>query len=559
MANDPITRITIVGGGTAGWMSASYLMIHLNRRTLDQPVEVTLIESPNVKTVGVGEATVPAMMHWLRYLGIEEADFVKRCNASFKLGVRFRHWDKDPKTGERRSYLNPFDGVGEDLWGFNPAYHFHRFAPQETRTHYGDHQSPMHDLIDNFRGPKILGSASYEQKVNYAYHLDAGLFAEFLKELGLACGVEHIRDDVVEVEIDEQGYVAALGLKERGRRPVELVIDCTGFRGLILQQKLGVGFETYDKHLLNDRALAVQLPHEDPTRLEPVTTSTALGAGWSWNVPLYSRVGAGYVFSSAYRSDDEAIDEFLTYLGPRGKGAEPRAIDMRVGRAERAWEKNCVAIGLSGGFIEPLESTAIFTIDMALQWLTNYFPDKSFNPALVNRFNKRMQELNYEIRDFIVLHYCTSNRLDSPYWQAARNELQVPDGLQEDLEIFRHTLLRSEELERGHLFSYLTYLIVLFGKGYFDDVDFPMERLVSRRDWKEYQRYVRELKTHLIDTLPDHYTLINDIRSRARSAETESDIPTAAAGAVSGITYGAQPPAPSIANRGEVFAAANIL
>lgn len=554
---EPIRRITIVGGGTAGWMSAAYLMIHLNRRSIDQQVDVTLIESPNVPTVGVGEATVPAMMHWLKYIGIEEADFMKRCNASFKLGVRFVNWDKDPKTGAQRSYLNPFDGIGDDIWGFNPAYHFHRFAPDADRTQFGDYQSPMHDLINNFRGPQTLGADSYERNVNYAYHLDAGRFAGFLKEIAVACGVEHVLDDVDDVELDEQGYVSALQLREHGRHEVELVIDCTGFKGLILQQKLGVKFESYDKYLLNNRALAVQLPHQDPTKLEPVTTSTALGAGWSWRVPLYSRLGTGYVFSDNFRTDQEAMDEFLAFLGPQGKDAEPRAIGMRVGRTEKVWEKNCIAIGLSSGFIEPLESTAIFMVDMALQWLTNYFPDKSFNPVVQKRFNDRMRDLNYEIRDFIVLHYCTANRMDTPYWKAARNELQIPDAVQEDLEIFRHVLPRSEEMERGHLFSYLTYLIVLFGKGFFDDIEFPAERLVSRRDWKEYQRYLREVKSHLLQTLPDHYTLLNDIRSRAQDASPElpsTPLPDAAT-----IAAGADPLSPIITFKDDELSSGNIL
>ncbi len=519
--SDPIRHITIVGGGTAGWMSAVYLAVHLNRRSQTPPIQITLIESPNVKTVGVGEATVPSMMQWLQYLGIEESDFIARCNASFKMGVRFRHWDNDPKTGKPRSYLNPFDGIGDDIWGFNPAYHFHKFAPDGDRTHYGDYQSPMRELIDNYRGPRLLDKGSYERTVNYAYHLDAGLFAQFLMEIGIACGIEHVRDDVVEVQLDEQGFVDSLQLKESGRHPVELVIDCTGFRGVIIQQALGVEFESYDKYLLNDRALAVQLPHQDPTKLEPVTTSTALGAGWSWRVPLYSRIGTGYVFSSKFRSDDEAAEEFLKHLGPEGKNAEPRAIGMRVGRSKKVWEKNCIAIGLSSGFIEPLESTAIFMIDMALQWLTDYFPDNSYSPALQNRFNKRMQELNYEIRDFIVLHYCTSNRDDTDYWRAASNDLQVPDGLQEDLDVFRHALPGGEEMERGHLFSYLTYVIVLFGKGYFDNASFGATHLVTREDWDGYQNWLGDLKGMLVKKLPDHYTLLNRIRASAGAAQRD--------------------------------------
>ena len=358
---EPIYEVTIVGGGTAGWLAALMCVTLLNRDPDEPFTGATVIESPNIPTVGVGEATVPAMRELLKQLDIDEALFMARCNASFKLGVRFVDWDVDPRR-DHSSFDHPFDGIGIDLRGVNPSYHFHKFGAVEGAGPFGDHLSPSTLLIDNCKAPKQSGHGNYEFTVGYAYHLDAGLFAELLKEIAVSRGVMHVLDDVEAIEQDAAGLVTALELRERGRWPVEFVIDCTGFRGLIMNQSLNEPFVSFDRQLLNDRAVAVQIPHSDTARLEPCTRSTALEAGWSWRVPLFSRLGTGYVFSSAFKTDQEAIDEFLAHLGPAGAGAEPRVIAMRVGRSRRSWVGNCVAVGLSGGFIEPLESTAIFIV-----------------------------------------------------------------------------------------------------------------------------------------------------------------------------------------------------
>lgn len=543
-----IEEVTIVGGGTAGWLAAVYLVTLLNQRADEGGgTKVTLIESPDVPTVGVGEATVPTMCRTLRALGISEAEFMRRCNASFKLGVRFVNWDHDA-DGKALEYVHPFDGVGSDIFGFSPAYHFHKFAPPGD-IDLGRHVSPSGTAIDNLRGPKPIGGPDYEGRINYAYHLDAGLFADMLSEIGRERGVEHVLDDVERIEQDERGFITALDLKRAGRRPVEFVLDCTGFRGMIIHQTLGVPFESGSKYLLNDRALAVQLPHRDVRKLAPCTRSTALGAGWSWRVPLFSRIGTGYVFSSQFRSDDQAMDEFLAYLGPEGKGAEPRALGMRIGRSQRAWEKNCVAIGLSSGFIEPLESTAIFIIESTVRWLALHFPDKDFNPVLANRVNRLVRELYEEIRDFIILHYRTSNRRDTDYWRVAAEETDLPDSVAESLELYRHMLPHSDQYDRGYLFSVWSYLIVLANKGWFDGIDFPAERAVSAQDWAAYTRHVDGIKRQLLDELPNHYELVAAIRGDgpAIPAQPFTGAPAAAVAPTLGV--GGPVPGPRITIR----------
>ncbi|HAA91719.1 MAG TPA: tryptophan 7-halogenase [Rhodospirillaceae bacterium] len=516
---EPISKVTIVGGGTAGWMAATHLVTRLNSRA-EIPIEVCLIESPNIPTVGVGEATVPTMKRWFESLDLDEAAFITHCNASFKLGVRFVNWDHDI-NGNPLNYIHPFDGFGDDIQGYNPAYYFHKFNDPGGGSNYSIYHSPITAVVEGRKGPKPLEAENFESVLNYAYHLDAGLFAQYLRQIAIERGVIHILDDVEEIELDEKGYVSSLQLKQQGRHEIELVIDCTGFKSMILQQTLGVEFENYGQYLLNDRALAVQLPHLEPTKLEPCTRSTALGAGWSWRVPLYSRIGTGYVFSSAHRNDEEATAEFLDHLGPLGKGAEPRAIGMKVGRARQTWAKNCIAIGLSGGFIEPLESTAIYLVDRALGWIVEYFPDKDFNPILSDRYNRLSESLYTEIRDFIVLHYCTNTREDSDYWKAAREDITIPDSLKEKLELFKHALPTEDELDSGFLFSGLSYLIVLFGKGFFKDVTFPADRAISASDWERYQNVLHGVTAELITNLPDHHQLLSSIRaSRGGDSDT---------------------------------------
>ena len=315
-------------------------------------------------------------------------------------------------------------------------------------------------------------------------------------------------------------------LKEKGRLPVELVIDCTGFRGVLVNGALGEPFIDYSKYLANNRAAAVQIPHTQPDRMEPVTRSTALGAGWVWRVPLYNRVGTGYVFSSAHRSDEEACDELLAHLhettGDAAKGAEPRIIPIRVGRTRNPWVKNCVAIGLSGGFIEPLESTAIFMIEMSVRWLLDYFPDKDFASPLRDRFNKVATQLYDEVRDFICLHYALGNRTDSQYWIDAREELEVPDSLAANLELWKYALPTPSDLPSASLFSYHVYHAVMLGKqvydtGYAATAPYSVGTL-TREQWMQHVAKLRQKIDQTAKALPDHRTLLTSIRGELEPA-----------------------------------------
>lgn len=522
----PIDKVTIVGGGTAGWLAATLLQAYGRKKAPgSKPLKISVIESPDIPTVGVGEATVPAMVRTLQSAGVSEREFFKTCNASFKLGVVFDHWNVD-KAGKRVTYINPFSAA-PTINGIDMAHYYQRFGAGPLD--YVQAYSPAVDLWRARKGPRAAGSKEFDYPIGFAYHLDAGKFAGMLTEHCVKNGVNHIRENVLEVEQDESGAISALKLDKTGRHKVELVIDCTGFRGLIINKALQEPFLSYSKYLANDKAMAVQIPHPDPDVIEPVTRSTALGAGWSWRVPLYNRIGTGYVFSSAHRTDDEAREEFLAHLGPAAKDAEPRIIPMRVGRNRNAWVKNCVAIGLSGGFIEPLESTAIYMIDMGIRWLITYFPDKEFPDPLRQRYNHLVDQLYDEVRDFVCLHYRLGNRTDSQYWLDARTELEVSDRLAENIELWRHNLPFHYDLPFTTLFDAGTYTAVLLGKKVYE-TGFANGKIGSGLSldpqlWKTALEQMRQRTKKFLRGASDHHDLLAELRGEERALGFKAAFP----------------------------------
>jgi hypothetical protein len=364
----------------------------------------------------------------------------------------------------------------------------------------------------------MLNGRNYESAISYAYHLDAALFAEFMRDTAVLRGIEHIRDDVVDVFTDQNGAISGLQLKKAGNYPVEFVIDCTGFRSLIMERVGTEMFVSLSDHLLNDRAIPVQIPHRDPKKIEPCTRATALGAGWVWRVPLYSRVGTGYVYSSAFRTDDEARRELFSHLRAIGDlpadapDTDTPVIKMRVGYARKSWVKNCVVIGLSGGFIEPLEATAIYTIELAARWLVAHFPDKGVSPQLAMRYNALMSSLYEEIRDFIQMHYYTSNRPE-PYWVTAREDMRLPDSLRENFALWRVRLPDDTDSRANSLFKHWNYTVVMQPKGFFKGLQFPLDSSLSKEQWDNFGRDLDGYRRELLRVLPDHYELLRDIRS----------------------------------------------
>lgn len=507
-----ITHFTIVGGGSAGWLTAAMLVGTLNRRNDGPDTRITLIESPTVPIVGVGEATTLSTFVTFAQLRIDERDFLCRCDASFKGAVRFRGWDVWP-DGTQSDFYHPFDAP-ETLWGIDPAYHYHRRARRgEVQAPFDHTMSAVPWLMDAKRAPREATRAHYDGLANYTFHLDATLLGEYLRGYCTALGVENIRDDVTDLKFDERGFVTALTLEERGDFPVEFVIDCSGFRGLILRQALKEPFASYGDNLLCDRALALQVPHEPGAPLDPYTTSTALSAGWSWRVPLYSRLGTGYVYSSRFISDDQAIDEFRRHLGKAGETGEPRVLRMNIGRLRRSWVNNCLAVGLSGGFVEPLESTSIHLTQIAVRRLIDHLPDRRMSPALIDRYNKSMTEMFEDIRDFIAMHYAVSNR-PGAFWEAARSDAVVPARVKERLLLWRCKMPSPLDIDANNpLFTSWSYIYVLYGKRFFDGITFPIECAISDADYDEFLAEMARERDALMARAPDHRALLQQIHA----------------------------------------------
>jgi tryptophan halogenase len=509
-----IDEITIVGGGTAGWMTAIMLATFLNRSGGRPPVVVTLIESPNIPTIGVGEATVRGIVVLFRQLGLSETEFFRRSNASFKLAVRFSDWTR-ARDGRPVVFHHPFNHPST-ADGVSLAYHYFAYA-ERARASLASAMTWNEPLILAARGPRMLGSRDYEQVVDYSYHLDAGLYAQWLREVAVARGVRHLRDDVLDTTLDERGHITSLRLERGGELPVKFVIDCTGFRGLLLQQKLGEPFLSYTRHLLVDSALPVQIPHRSPG-IEPVTRATALSAGWVWRVPLTSRVGTGYVFSSQFQDDESARREFEAHakaagdLGPEETLVPLKTIRMKVGRTQRAWVGNCLAIGLSGAFVEPLESTAIYMIEAQVRGFLSYFPDESVPPSQAAAYNRRFAEIYDDIVDFIQMHYVTSNRPE-PFWLEARQPARLRDSLAAHLERWRSMLPSDQDLRPG-LFNEWSYLYCLEPKGYFAGRDYPLTALARQDSWLRFRNQMERDTARYLAQLPDHAALLTEIAGK---------------------------------------------
>lgn len=529
--DQPVRNVTIVGGGTAGWIAAIMLQSRLSAHRGGPPVKVTLIESPTVKIIGVGEGTLPAFPKMISMLGIDEAEFVRRCNASFKYGVRFVGWNHTP-DGVPYRFTHPFQFCGM-LAGKNSLNYFMRFGPHggAEPQDVADSLCVIPEAIRRKRAPRASRAAQGNPAKagtdrtgleRYGYHFDAMRVADFLKEKSIARGVEYISDDVDDVVIGEGDIITHLRLREGGLRPVELVIDCTGFKGLLINKHLKEPFEPYASHLLCDRAVALQIPHRDPNSLESCTTATALSSGWVWRVPLFSRVGTGYVFSSAFRTDDQAIEEFTRHLGVDADKVEPRIVPMRVGRSRRTWVGNCIAVGLSSGFIEPLEATAIMTIQFAVKTIMGHFPNRSMQPGLRDRYNKTMATYHDSVRDFILMHYYFADR-NEPFWIAARAPSTLTDSLGENLAVWRERLPADEDLPKGGIFNYMSYGACMISKGFYRDRRPSIEPAVSMAPWRNLSVGLGRAKSRL-EALPSTYQFLERLAGdEVPAAQKEAD------------------------------------
>jgi tryptophan halogenase len=445
----PIRKVLVLGGGTAGWMTAAALS-----KVLGSQVEVTLIESEQIGTVGVGEATIPPILTFNAMLGIDERAFMRATRATFKLGIEFRDWTR---PGDR--YMHPFGSFGLDI----EAIKFHQVW-RKVRDQVG----PLEDFNlaavaarrNRFALPdpdpaKVLSS------LKYAFHFDAGLYARFLRAFAETRGATRIEGKVADVTLrGEDGFIQSLTLEDGRRFEADLFIDCSGFRALLIGEALGGRYVDWSHWLPNDRAVAIPCD-TGGDGLTPYTRATADKAGWRWRIPLQHRTGNGYVYSSAHLGDDEALAALTARLDGPAR-ADPNVLRFQAGRRDRAWIKNCVAIGLSSGFLEPLESTSIHLIQAGITKLLALFPDKSFDPLEIDEYNRLTAQQVELVRDFIILHFKATERSDTPYWNHVRT-MQIPESLQRKIDLFagRGRLFQSDY----DLFAEPSWIAVLMGQG----------------------------------------------------------------------------------------------
>jgi len=445
MKTGPVKEVLVVGGGTAGWLTAFWL----NRCLRKLGCRTTLVEADTIETIGVGEATVPSMVQFVRLLGLDEAEFIRRCFATHKLGIRFDGWVRPDVR-----YWHPFGVCGERINGLDLFHYWlkRKFSGQETRA-YSDY-SLTAALAEENKGP----SPSVHSAGSYAYHLDALALAAYLRELAKSENVRHVVGEVVDVALDETGDISHLKLKDERQLSADLFVDATGFAAALIERKLGDPWIDWSRYLLCDSACALPLAVQQP--LPSFTESSALAAGWRWRIPLTHRTGTGFVYSSGHIGHDAAAAALVDRAaGAQLPGAEPRRLSMRIGRRTQFWRRNCVAMGLASGFVEPLESTGIHLILHTVMALLDYFPDRSMNPALQSVFNTRIGQTYEDIRDFILLHYLLAQRSE-PFWQDARR-VPLPDSLAAVLALYDECgqFVRNQ----AHLFPETSYFFILTG------------------------------------------------------------------------------------------------
>jgi len=489
--------VVIAGGGTAGWVAAAALV-----QQLGELLEITLVESDEIGTIGVGESTVPPMRTFHKLLRIDEQEFMRACAATFKLGIQFENWGK---PGDR--YMHPFGRHGQSTW----LTEFHHFwlrslelgAPSELGAYCYEWQAAQAGRF----------ATSREAQINFAYQIDATLYARFLRKFAETRGVRRVEGKIGTIRKHaESGFIEALVLASGEVIEGDLFVDCTGFRGLLIGNALHVGYEDWSHWLFCDSAVALQTESVGPAL--PYTRSIAHESGWQWRIPLQHRVGNGMVYCSRYISDENARKTLMGNI--EGKVlTDPRVIKFRPGQRLKTWSKNCIAIGLASGFIEPLESTSIHLIQRGITRLMQMFPSAGIRQSDIDEYNKQTwQEIEY-IRDFIVLHYHVTNRQDSPFWRACRS-MEIPASLKHRIALFRETgrVFRAP----NELFAENSWIQVMLGQGMYPDSHHPAADLMGDAELADFLGGIRGYVDRTVAQLPSHQAYVEQYCKAAPAA-----------------------------------------
>lgn len=501
-AAGPIRQIVIVGGGSAGWMTAAALSRMLN----PDRVQISLVESEQIGTVGVGEATIPDIINFNTMLGIPESEFLTATHGTFKLGIKFVNWGR---LGE--SYIHPFGPLGVDMNGIDFHQYWLRYQHDNPSSRIEEFSlSAVAANSGKFAMPDA-NPQSILSRLRYAYHFDATAYAAYLRSYAEQRGVRRFEGKVVNVRQDtETGNITKIELEDGSSLAGELFFDCTGFRGLLIEKTLGVPFRDWSHWLPCDTAQAVACELTDD--ILPYTVSTAKKAGWQWRIPTRHRTGNGHIYASHFLDDDEAIESLLKDLDGPVIGA-PRKIRFRTGHRARLWEKNCVAIGLSGGFLEPLESTSLFLIQEGISKFIALFPTADIAAVVRDEYNQQLVKKFEQVRDFIIFHYKATERDDSPFWNYTRT-MDIPDSLTNRIELFQEAgrVFRYED----ELFAKPSWVAVFLGQNI---VPKSIDPIVDAVDPASIMRSLQSMKTAMERTVTSMHTHRAFLEAYARSTE----------------------------------------
>lgn len=516
----PLKHIVVVGGGTAGWLTASTIAAEFSNR--ERGIRITLVESDQTGPIGVGEGTWPSMRSTLKKIGITETTFFRECQASFKQGSTFRGW----LHGGDEQYHHPFTlpvGYQEinlaDYW-----------PPYRDQISFADAVCPQVAVCERDLAPRQRSAPDYAGTLNYGYHLDATQFAKLLQRHATDnLGVKHIMDHVVGINGDPQGDITSIQTRDRGAIEGDLFIDCTGFASLLIGKHYQIPHVEQSHVLFNDRAIAAQVPRTDlQSPIASTTLATAQHAGWIWDIGLPTRRGTGHVFSSRHTDEDDARQALVAYITRTTPGLSAEEISMRViniqpGYREKFWHRNCVAVGLSGGFVEPLEASALVLVELAARTLAEQMPiDRGTMDITARRFNDNFVYRWQHIIHFLKLHYVLSKRSDSQYWRDHRSSASIPDELAEQLEIWRHrSPWFKDETRVDEMFPSASYQYVLYGME-FDSSSHSMRRRMAELEQKRAQELFNSNKQK-IDSLVANLPSNRDLIAHIQSSTTGSD------------------------------------
>lgn len=483
-----VKKVVIAGGGTAGWMAAASLA-----KLLGKTLDITLVESDQIGTVGVGEATIPTLLTLHRLLHINEQEFMAATNATFKLGIGFENWGQ-----QNEGYIHSFGYTGKDCWAAGFQHFWLKGKQLGLSSDFGDYC------------PELIAAKEHKfahlnkQSLNYAYHLDATLYAKFLQQMAFEHGAKRIEGKIDKVNLcDQTGFIKSLTMDNGDLIEGDLFIDCTGFRALLIEKALHTGYDDWSHWLPANSAIAVQTTLEaDP---KPYTRAIAHDAGWQWQIPLQTRMGNGIVYCDRFISDDRAKETLLNNL-PGKPLTDPRVIKFTTGQRRKHWNKNCIAIGLSSGFIEPLESTSIHLIQRGIVRLMQMFPQAGIEQTDIDEFNRQTEEEVNNIRDFIILHYNVTQRTDSEFWRHCKN-LDIPDSLKHRIELFSET---GRVFKAGNeLFGENSWTQVMMGQGIMPKSYHPIVDVMSQEELQNFLSQIKMGVNRTVQQLPSHKEYLN--------------------------------------------------